>query len=63
MAAQTWICSELAYANHDAVKDLHRECARASIASEFTLLREVMNTVGRPGRLGEQIGCVVRYRC
>ena len=28
-------------------------------ASEAALLREVMNTVGRPGRLGEQIRCVV----
>ena len=28
-------------------------------ASEAELLREVMNTVGRPGRLGEQIRCVV----
>jgi type III restriction enzyme len=28
-------------------------------ASESELLREVMNTVGRPGRLGEQIRCVV----
>ncbi len=28
-------------------------------ASESALLREVMNTVGRPGRLGEQIRCVV----
>lgn len=28
-------------------------------ASEGALLREVMNTVGRPGRLGEQIRCVV----
>lgn len=28
-------------------------------ASDATLLREVMNTVGRPGRLGEQIRCVV----
>ena len=28
-------------------------------ASESDLLREVMNTVGRPGRLGEQIRCVV----
>jgi hypothetical protein len=27
--------------------------------SESALLREVMNTVGRPGRLGEQIRCVV----
>lgn len=27
--------------------------------SETALLREVMNTVGRPGRLGEQIRCVV----
>ena len=27
--------------------------------SESDLLREVMNTVGRPGRLGEQIRCVV----
>jgi type III restriction enzyme len=27
--------------------------------SEAALLREVMNTVGRPGRLGEQIRCVV----
>ncbi|ABS69909.1 type III restriction protein res subunit [Xanthobacter versatilis] len=27
--------------------------------SEGELLREVMNTVGRPGRLGEQIRCVV----
>jgi type III restriction enzyme len=27
--------------------------------SESELLREVMNTVGRPGRLGEQIRCVV----
>lgn len=27
--------------------------------SEGALLREVMNTVGRPGRLGEQIRCVV----
>ncbi len=27
--------------------------------SESWLLREVMNTVGRPGRLGEQIRCVV----
>jgi type III restriction enzyme len=26
---------------------------------EATLLREVMNTVGKPGRLGEQIRCVV----
>lgn len=32
---------------------LHREM------SESELLREVMNTVGRPGRLGEQIRCVV----
>lgn len=28
-------------------------------ASDGELLREVMNTVGRPGRLGEQIRCVV----
>jgi type III restriction enzyme len=28
-------------------------------ASESALLREVMNTVGRPGSLGEQIRCVV----
>ena len=28
-------------------------------ANESDLLREVMNTVGRPGRLGEQIRCVV----
>jgi type III restriction enzyme len=28
-------------------------------ANDSALLREVMNTVGRPGRLGEQIRCVV----
>jgi type III restriction enzyme len=33
--------------------------AAQSEASESELLREVMNTVGRPGRLGEQIRCVV----
>jgi type III restriction enzyme len=27
------------------------------------LLREVMNTVGKPGRLGESIRCVSRCRC
>jgi type III restriction enzyme len=30
-----------------------------SETSESALLREVMNTVGRPGKLGEQIRCVV----
>jgi type III restriction enzyme len=33
--------------------------ASAKDVSESDLLREVMNTVGRPGRLGEQIRCVV----
>ena len=33
--------------------------AASGEASEGELLREVMNTVGRPGRLGEQIRCVV----
>ncbi|TWB23457.1 type III restriction enzyme [Nitrospirillum amazonense] len=33
--------------------------AAAGDISEGELLREVMNTVGRPGRLGEQIRCVV----
>jgi type III restriction enzyme len=36
-----------------------REGAGVAEASESELLREVMNTVGRPGRLGEQIRCVV----
>lgn len=31
----------------------------ADSINESELLREVMNTVGRPGRLGEQIRCVV----
>lgn len=33
--------------------------ASAKDVNESDLLREVMNTVGRPGRLGEQIRCVV----
>jgi type III restriction enzyme len=33
--------------------------AAQSETSESALLREVMNTIGRPGRLGEQIRCVV----
>ncbi|HTV32895.1 MAG TPA: DEAD/DEAH box helicase family protein [Methylocella sp.] len=37
----------------DGAGSLHGE------VSESELLREVMNTVGRPGRLGEQIRCVV----
>src|SRR5271168_3968717 len=36
-----------------------REGAEAGNLSEAELLREVMNTVGREGRLGEQIRCVV----
>jgi type III restriction enzyme len=35
------------------------ERGRATNLSEADLLREVMNTVGRKGRLGEQIRCVV----
>ena len=33
--------------------------ADAEALSEEDLLREVMNTVGKPGRLGEQVRCVV----
>lgn len=36
-----------------------REGAAGGAISDSDLLREVMNTVGRPGRLGEQIRCVV----
>ena len=36
-----------------------REGAEAGNLSDADLLREVMNTVGREGRLGEQIRCVV----
>ena len=35
---------------------MHRQ---AENLSDSELLREVMNTVGKPGRLGEQIRCVV----
>src|SRR5690606_21527050 len=36
-----------------------REGAAAGAISDSELLREVMNTVGQKGRLGEQIRCVV----
>jgi type III restriction enzyme len=36
-----------------------REGANGDAVSEADLLREVMNTVGKPGRLGEGIRCVV----
>jgi len=36
-----------------------RDNAQAENLDDSTLLREVMNTVGKPGRLGEQIRCVV----
>ena len=36
-----------------------REGAEPGNLSDAELLREVMNTVGREGRLGEQIRCVV----
>lgn len=35
------------------------DAERARKLSDAELLREVMNTVGKPGRLGEQIRCVV----
>src|SRR3712207_7787435 len=40
---------------------MQREGAGAAVEaiSDQDLLREVMNTVGKPGRLGEQIRCVV----
>src|SRR3712207_2982687 len=40
---------------------MQREGAGAAVEaiSDQDLLREVMNTVGKPGRLGEQVRCVV----
>ena len=36
-----------------------RDATAGDKIDDATLLREVMNTVGKPGRLGEQIRCVV----
>jgi type III restriction enzyme len=36
-----------------------RDTAAGDAIDDATLLREVMNTVGKPGKLGEQIRCVV----
>ena len=47
------------------IEEFHREYRRrypgrdAEALSDEDLLREVMNTVGKPGRLGERIRCVV----
>ena len=38
---------------------LAEELRNGGEVDDATLLREVMNTVGKPGRLGESIRCVV----
>ncbi|WP_369126386.1 BPTD_3080 family restriction endonuclease [Roseovarius nitratireducens] len=49
-------------ANADEIEAFRREQAERNIASDLTdadILREVMNTVGKKDRLGEQVRCVV----
>ena len=49
-------------ANADEIEAFRREQAERNMASDLTdadILREVMNTVGKKDRLGEQVRCVV----